>query len=196
MAGWIDRQPGGAVADDPGQCRSRCSDRPGKSRERIRPRATMTCGRLIRPAYCRPDRPGTTCSHSTTPTPGNCRGLSRNVLSTCCGEAFLARRIGHADALLLAFDQDADYDSPNFLWFRSRYSRFVYVDRIVVAPAAGGAVTPGVFMAICSSTCRWQGMSVLFAKSIRILPTRPRMLFMRRWDLSKSVRRRFTAAAR
>jgi hypothetical protein len=53
-------------------------------------------------------------------------------------EAFLARRIGYADALLLAFDQDADYDSVNFLWFRSRYSRFVYVDRIVVAPAARG----------------------------------------------------------
>ncbi|MGZ3297590.1 MAG: GNAT family N-acetyltransferase, partial [Asticcacaulis sp.] len=28
------------------------------------------------------------------------------------------------DALLLAFDQDGDYDSPNFLWFRDRYERF------------------------------------------------------------------------
>ena len=53
-------------------------------------------------------------------------------------QAFLARRIGDADALLLAFDQDADYDSPNFLWFRARYRRFVYVDRIVVAPHARG----------------------------------------------------------
>ncbi|MBO1076662.1 GNAT family N-acetyltransferase [Roseomonas marmotae] len=53
-------------------------------------------------------------------------------------QAFLARRIGPAEALLLAFDQDADYDSPNFLWFRARYPRFVYVDRIVVAPAARG----------------------------------------------------------
>ncbi len=35
----------------------------------------------------------------------------------------------------MAFDQDADYDSPNYLWFRERYPRFVYVDRIVVAPA-------------------------------------------------------------
>ena len=52
--------------------------------------------------------------------------------------AFLARRIGEADALLLAFDQDADYDSPNFLWFRSRFRRFVYVDRVVVAPNARG----------------------------------------------------------
>jgi predicted GNAT superfamily acetyltransferase len=52
-------------------------------------------------------------------------------------QAFLASRIG-ADALLLAFDQGADYDSPNFLWFRARYARFVYVDRVVVAPFARG----------------------------------------------------------
>jgi hypothetical protein len=53
-------------------------------------------------------------------------------------EAFLARRIGELDAFLLAFDQDAPYDSPNFLWFRARYNRFVYVDRIVVASSARG----------------------------------------------------------
>ena len=53
-------------------------------------------------------------------------------------EAFLARRIGRLDAFLLAFDQDARYDSPNFIWFRARYPRFVYVDRIVVAPSARG----------------------------------------------------------
>jgi predicted GNAT superfamily acetyltransferase len=43
-----------------------------------------------------------------------------------------------ADAFLIAFDQDADYDSPNFLWFRDRYERFAYVDRIVVAESAHG----------------------------------------------------------
>jgi len=53
-------------------------------------------------------------------------------------EAFLARRIGSIEALLIAFDPDADYDSPNFLWFRERYPRFVYIDRIVVAPAHRG----------------------------------------------------------
>jgi uncharacterized protein len=51
--------------------------------------------------------------------------------------AFAARRIGRV-AFLLAFDQDADYDSPNFLWFRERYRRFVYVDRVVVASTARG----------------------------------------------------------
>ena len=54
------------------------------------------------------------------------------------GQSFLARRIGSLDAFLLAFDQDARYDSPNFLWFRARYPRFVYVDRIVVASSARG----------------------------------------------------------
>jgi len=53
-------------------------------------------------------------------------------------QAFRARRIGDVDAFLIAFDQDADYDSPNFLWFRAHYPRFVYVDRIVVAASARG----------------------------------------------------------
>jgi uncharacterized protein len=38
---------------------------------------------------------------------------------------------GHA-ALLIAFDQAAVYDSPNFIWFQARYQRFIYVDRIIV----------------------------------------------------------------
>ena len=53
-------------------------------------------------------------------------------------QAFQARYIGRLDAVVLALDQDADYDSPNFQWFRVRYPRFVYVDRIVVAASARG----------------------------------------------------------
>ena len=34
------------------------------------------------------------------------------------GRACLARRIGRADALVLAFDQDADYDGLDYLYFR------------------------------------------------------------------------------
>jgi predicted GNAT superfamily acetyltransferase len=64
--------------------------------------------------------------------------LDSDRLAELVGRAFVARRIGIVDAFLLAFDQDADYDSPNFLWFRSRYRRFVYVDRVVVAGAARG----------------------------------------------------------
>ena len=48
-------------------------------------------------------------------------GLDGDRLAELVGRAFVARRIGAADTFLLAFDQDAAYDSPNFLWFRSRY---------------------------------------------------------------------------
>jgi uncharacterized protein len=43
-----------------------------------------------------------------------------------------------AHGLLIAFDQDADYDGVNFNWFKSRFDRFVYVDRIVVAAHTRG----------------------------------------------------------
>jgi hypothetical protein len=37
------------------------------------------------------------------------------------------------DAFLIALDQDAQSASPNFHWFKSRYPRFVYIDRVIVA---------------------------------------------------------------
>jgi uncharacterized protein len=64
--------------------------------------------------------------------------LEPERLQHLVGQAFLARRIDEIDAFMLALDQGADYDSPNFLWFRSLYPRFVYVDRIVVASSARG----------------------------------------------------------
>src|SRR5262249_9640422 len=59
-------------------------------------------------------------------------------LSVLLKEAFYTRRIGKLEAFIMCFDQDARYDSPNFLWFRERYPRFVYVDRVVVAAEARG----------------------------------------------------------
>ena len=64
--------------------------------------------------------------------------LEPERLEHLVGQAFLVLRAGDADAFLMTFDQDADYDSENFLWFRARYPRFVYVDRIVVADHARG----------------------------------------------------------
>jgi predicted GNAT superfamily acetyltransferase len=42
----------------------------------------------------------------------------------CAGDGALA--------FLLAFREGAAYDSPNYLWFASRYSKFLYIDRVVV----------------------------------------------------------------
>jgi predicted GNAT superfamily acetyltransferase len=46
---------------------------------------------------------------------------------------------GEIAAFLLAFREGAAYESPNYLWLVERYPRFLYIDRIVVAPAHRGA---------------------------------------------------------
>jgi predicted GNAT superfamily acetyltransferase len=59
-------------------------------------------------------------------------------LRALLGQAFYARGIGAIDAMLIALEQDAAYDSPNFLWFRERHRRFAYIDRVITAPHARG----------------------------------------------------------
>ena len=58
-----------------------------------------------------------------------------HLLAMC----FYAKGIGlGARGFLLALDQDAAYDNFNFQWFRSRFERFVYIDRIIIAKDARG----------------------------------------------------------
>ncbi|WP_214470570.1 GNAT family N-acetyltransferase [Mesorhizobium sp. dw_380] len=64
--------------------------------------------------------------------------LEAERLSFLLGEAFYTKRIGDLEAFIMTFDQEANYDSPNFIWFCDRYERFIYVDRVVVAAHARG----------------------------------------------------------
>jgi len=64
--------------------------------------------------------------------------LDHARLKQLIAKAFHAASIDEGMAFLIAFEQDADYDSSNFQWFQSRYSRFVYVDRVAVAGSARG----------------------------------------------------------
>jgi len=51
----------------------------------------------------------------------------------------VAEQDGQVTGFLVALSQDAPHDSSNFLWFRERHERFLYVDRIVIArPRRGG----------------------------------------------------------
>ena len=57
---------------------------------------------------------------------------------------------GHVIAFLLAFREDAAYDSVNYQFFVQRYPTFLYVDRIVVsqttqARGTGSILYQGVF---------------------------------------------------
>jgi hypothetical protein len=57
-------------------------------------------------------------------------------LRSLLAQAFhVGLRDGGREAFLIAFDQDAVYSSPNFQWFKSRHERFVYIDRVIVAPS-------------------------------------------------------------
>ena len=53
----------------------------------------------------------------------------------------------HLAGFLIALTPEADYDSPNFLWFRERYAQFLYIDRIVIAGAHRGAGLGRIFYA-------------------------------------------------
>lgn len=53
----------------------------------------------------------------------------------------------HLAGFLIALTPDVNYDSPNFRWFRDRYPRFLYIDRIVVANMRRGAGVGRVFYA-------------------------------------------------
>jgi predicted GNAT superfamily acetyltransferase len=46
---------------------------------------------------------------------------------------------GAVTAFLIALRENARYENVNFRWFCERYPRFIYIDRIVVAPDRRGA---------------------------------------------------------
>jgi len=65
--------------------------------------------------------------------------LDEGSLAALLDMAFYARGIDRgATAFLIALDQDAAYENPNFAWFKASGEPFVYIDRIIVAVSARG----------------------------------------------------------
>jgi predicted GNAT superfamily acetyltransferase len=64
--------------------------------------------------------------------------LNTASLRQLIASSFCVRLSGQVDAFCIALDQDAQYENINFDWFRRRYQRFVYIDRVVVAAQARG----------------------------------------------------------
>jgi uncharacterized protein len=46
----------------------------------------------------------------------------------------VAEADGAVTGFLIALTPEAEYDSPNFRWFKQQYSEFVYIDRVVITP--------------------------------------------------------------
>ena len=64
----------------------------------------------------------------------------------------IAENDGQRAGFLIAMRSSADYESPNFRWFRKTYSDFVYIDRVVVAPGFRGLGVGKVFYADVQSS--------------------------------------------
>jgi len=52
--------------------------------------------------------------------------------------SYLAKTIGELDAFLIAMNHISPHDGINYTWFKKRYDKFAYVDRIVTAEHARG----------------------------------------------------------
>jgi hypothetical protein len=113
--------------------------------------------------------------------------LEPERLEYLVGEAFLARRIGNLDAFLLAFDQGARYDSPNYLWFRNRYERSCMSTASSWPRRHADVAVRGGSIMTCSITRSAPDTTMFSAKSIYRRPIRSRTRSTRRWDLSRSA---------
>lgn len=78
--------------------------------------------------------------------------LSKARLRELIEASFVAWQLPIARALLLAMDPHSSYDGAHYLWFRARYERFVYVDRIVVKDEERGkGVARSMYRALFAS---------------------------------------------
>lgn len=59
----------------------------------------------------------------------------------------VARTEGRLAGFLLVLNENADYKSVNYQYFKARYDRFLYVDRIVVSEASRGLGIGAAFYA-------------------------------------------------
>jgi predicted GNAT superfamily acetyltransferase len=96
---------------------------------------------------------------------------------------------------LLASHQGASYDSPDYRWFCERYTRFIYVDVVVVAPLMRGRGYARLLYTDLFEQAR-RAAHRLVVCEINTDPPNPRpMLSTPLSNLRKSVGQPFTRAA-
>lgn len=61
--------------------------------------------------------------------------LSIESLGELVGLSCYAKQCHEGSAFLIALDWRAAYDCENFRWFKARYDRFIYIDRIAIGDA-------------------------------------------------------------
>jgi predicted GNAT superfamily acetyltransferase len=88
------------------------------------------------------------------------------------GYARAAEEDAQVAAFLLAFRENAGYDSPNYLWFSERYEGFLYIDRVVVRTNRRGKGIAGMLYRDLFSFAAQIGVKVVTCE-VDILPPNP-----------------------
>ena len=81
--------------------------------------------------------------------------LNDNQFNQLLREACYSRTVAPSHALILAFDSQARYDSPNFVWFCERFANFVYIDRVIVSQ---GSRRQGLAAALYQDLFKWAAL--------------------------------------
>ncbi|MGF1511924.1 MAG: GNAT family N-acetyltransferase [Myxococcota bacterium] len=80
---------------------------------------------------------------------------------------------GHTRAFTVLYGPNSDYPSKNYRWFRSRWTRFYYLDRIVVSPQFQGRGIGRRMMEDASELGRGQS---LLTCEVNLQPPNPRSM--------------------
>jgi uncharacterized protein len=78
--------------------------------------------------------------------------LTREVFSHLVRQSCYACGIAPAKGFVLAMNQHAEYDNPNFAWWKDRCQNFVYIDRILVS---GDCRRQGIARALYQDLVAW-----------------------------------------
>jgi predicted GNAT superfamily acetyltransferase len=98
--------------------------------------------------------------------------LTMDGLERLVAASFASLVVEDGAGMLIALDQDAAYSSPNFLWFRARYARFVYIDRVIVTATARGRGVARALYAHLFDAMRAAGQTVAVCE-VNVQPPNP-----------------------
>lgn len=101
--------------------------------------------------------------------------LDQAGLEALLAEAARATAAEPEAGFLIAFAPTARVDGPNFRWFGQRMDDFLYIDRVVVAPAARGRGVARALYADAAAAARGLGLKALVAE-VNIAPRNPASL--------------------
>ncbi len=87
-----------------------------------------------------------------------------DVFAALAAKAFYARGFAPAQGFLLAFDETAGIEGPNYAWFKTRHARFVYIDRVVIAASSRGLGLARTLYADLEAFARSSGHTSLAAE--------------------------------